>query len=180
MKKDPIEGDKTALILIFTDLDGTLLDHTTYEWDKAKPALDLCKRLYIPVILVSSKTKAEINVLRQEMDIHFPFISENGGGIFFPKEWSECVPPYTVFAENTWKWPIGTPYDLLIRGLREIRDELGWHMRGFSEMTLEEISYLTGLDLESSHGYEFPLCSCRKEGTQNYQRRAFLSSPWKK
>jgi mannosyl-3-phosphoglycerate phosphatase len=43
-------------VVIFTDLDGTLLDHETYGWEEAKPALNLCKALQVPLILVSSKT----------------------------------------------------------------------------------------------------------------------------
>lgn len=140
-------------ILIFTDLDDTLLDHTSYRWDKAEPALNLCLRSHIPVIMVSSKTCAEIVILLQEMKLSYPFISENGGGIFFPKGSFNKAPPGTVLAEKTpnlWRWSMGTPYESLVRGLQEIREELGWPIRGFSEMTTEEISHLTGLDLEGS------------------------------
>jgi mannosyl-3-phosphoglycerate phosphatase len=84
------------------------------------------------------------------MELPFFFISENGGGIFFQEEWFDKVPPGTIFAENMWKYSIGTSYDLLVKSLLEIRDESGWHLQGFSEMTLEEISHLTGLDMESS------------------------------
>ena len=72
--------------IIFTDLDGTLLDHSSYQWDRAKPALDLCQRFHVPVVLVSSKTRAEMVKLKDELGLSHPFISENGGGIFFPKE----------------------------------------------------------------------------------------------
>jgi len=136
--------------LIFTDLDGTLLDHFSYKWDGARPALKLCKDLHIPVIMVSSKTRAELDILRREMDLAFPFISENGGGIFFPREWTGKLPPGIILAENIWKLSLGTPYDQLKEGLKDIREELGWQIRGFSEMTLKEISGLTGLDSEAS------------------------------
>ncbi|MFH1490792.1 MAG: HAD-IIB family hydrolase, partial [Pseudomonadota bacterium] len=79
--------------MIFTDLDGTLLDHETYEWKEAEPALNRCKLLRIPLILVSSKTRAEINVIRNELGLTAPFISENGGGIFFPPEETHEPPP---------------------------------------------------------------------------------------
>ena len=70
--------------VVFTDLDGTLLDHDTYGWEEARPALERCKRLFIPIVLVSSKTRAEMDHLRVKLSISSPFISENGGGIFFP------------------------------------------------------------------------------------------------
>ncbi|MGD8227088.1 MAG: HAD-IIB family hydrolase [Desulfobacteraceae bacterium] len=137
-------------VVIFTDLDGTLLDHETYGWEEAKPALNLCKALQVPLILVSSKTRAEMDVLRHELGLTSPFISENGGGIFFPEEGSHPVPPDTVVEDRLWKWSLGLPYQSLVKALGEIRDELGWNIRGFSDMSLEEVSGLTGLGLESS------------------------------
>ena len=150
MKKGVSPKPLVSFVVIFTDLDGTLLDHDTYEWKEAKPALNLCKQLQVPLILVSSKTRAEMDVLRHELGLTSPFISENGGGIFFPEEGSHPVPPDAVLEDGLWKWSLGWPYDLLVKSLREIRDELGWKIRGFSDMPLEEISHLTGLDLESS------------------------------
>ncbi|MCJ7596228.1 MAG: HAD-IIB family hydrolase [Desulfobacterales bacterium] len=137
------------MFLIFTDLDGTLLDPDTYGWEEALPALDLCRRLEVPVILVSSKTRAEMDVLRNRLGLSAPFISENGGGIFFPKEGIPEAPPGTAPVGDAWKWSLGRPYDSLVNSLREIRKALGWNIRGFSDMTLEEISRVTGLDSES-------------------------------
>jgi len=133
-------------LLIFTDLDGTLLDHDTYGWEKAKPALALCRELRVPVILVSSKTRAEMNVSRLELNLDSPFISENGGGIFFPAEGALKPPPEARFAEVLWKWSLGISYPELVAALHDIRDELGWAIRGFSDMTGDEIAELTGLD----------------------------------
>ncbi len=152
MKKDGFPDGKRGypFVLIFTDLDGTLLDPISYGWEEAKPALNLCRHLHIPIILVSSKTRPEMNVLRHKMGLSFPFIVENGGGIFFPKGGVHKVPSGTILAGNIWKWSLGMPYDRIVSALREIREELGWNIRGFSEMTTEEISRLTGLDLETS------------------------------
>ena len=150
MKREMTNRDKSVLNMVFTDLDGTLLDHETYEWEKAKPGLDLCRGLGIPVIMVSSKTSAELAVLSHKIKLPFPFISENGGGVFFPKEPFFRPPNGTVLANNFWKWSLGTPYDCLVKILHEIRLELDLRLKGFSEMSLEEISEHTGLDLSGS------------------------------
>jgi mannosyl-3-phosphoglycerate phosphatase len=151
MEKDPISGKtSTPLIVIFTDLDGTLLDNDSYGWEGATPALNLCRRLHVPLILVSSKTRAEMDVIRNKLGLTYPFVSENGGGIFFPGEGPYEAPSGTVFASGIWKWSLGLPYEFLVKRLQEIRDELGWNIRGFSEMSLEEIAHLTGLDQETS------------------------------
>ena len=144
------EVSVAPVIVVFTDLDGTLLDHDTYGWDEALPALDLCKRLFVPIVLVSSKTRAEMDPLRLKLSISAPFISENGGGIFFPGD-TAVVPPSDTFLEgDLWKWSLGLPYAHLIRGLNEIRDELGWDIKGFSDMSIDDISDLTGLDKKSA------------------------------
>ena len=49
-----------------------------------------------------------------------------------------------------WQFSLGTPYGQLVASFRAIRDELGWKLRGFSDMTLQDIARLTGLDLEDS------------------------------
>ena len=136
--------------IVFTDLDGTLLDHDTYGWEDALPALDRCKRLFIPIVLVSSKTRAEMDSLRLKLSIDAPFISENGGGIFFPADTTEDPPPDAFLDGDLWKWSLGLPYVDLIRELDGIRNESGWDIKGFSDMRIDDISDLTGLDRRSA------------------------------
>src|SRR5512135_2792694 len=78
-------GTRMKKIVIFTDLDGTLLDEVNYSWSEAQPALNLIKSGATPLILCSSKTRAELEAYRVQLDNHHPFIAENGGGIFIPR-----------------------------------------------------------------------------------------------
>ncbi len=138
-------------IIIFTDLDDTLLDHVSYRWEMAEPALEFCKKLGIPVIPVSSKTRAEIEKIHKAMGLHTPFISENGGGVFFPQDFFEDDPGRGFIKTGSlWKLELGTPYEILARSLKEIGCELNMDLRGFSNMTLKEVSWLTGLSEEDS------------------------------
>ena len=144
------EVPASPFFIIFSDLDGTLLDNDTYGWKDSEPALDLCRRLCFPVILVSSKTRAEMEKIVRELSISAPFISENGGGIFWPSKTREKPPTGVCLDQGLWRLSLGSSYTHLTESLREIRDELGWRIRGFSDMTVEEISRLTGLDIERS------------------------------
>jgi mannosyl-3-phosphoglycerate phosphatase len=76
-------------IIVFTDLDGTLLDYRNYSFEKALPALELIKQKNIPLVICSSKTRSEIEYYRKKLSNDHPFISENGGGIFIPKDYFE-------------------------------------------------------------------------------------------
>jgi mannosyl-3-phosphoglycerate phosphatase len=69
------------MVLVFSDLDGTLLDHDTYDYTPAREALDFLKKHAVPLVLVSSKTMPEMKILHEEMGLECPYIFENGGGI---------------------------------------------------------------------------------------------------
>ncbi|TCS39995.1 HAD-IIB family hydrolase [Reinekea marinisedimentorum] len=71
--------------VVYTDLDGTLLDHDNYSYQAALPALERLNESGIPVVPVTSKTRAEIEPLCHELKLNAPFIVENGAAIFIPK-----------------------------------------------------------------------------------------------
>lgn len=50
-------------LLIFTDLDGSRLDHTDYSYEGALPALDRIARVGWPLVFVTSKTRVEVEPL---------------------------------------------------------------------------------------------------------------------
>lgn len=163
---------KTPSFIIFTDLDGTLLDNDTYEWEEALPAINLCKNHSIPVILASSKTRAEISLLSRGMSLSDPFISENGGGIFFQNKSFPEIPEEVSFDNGLWRFSLGMQYSLLVKKLHEIRDDLGIDIKGFSDMSIEEISEHTGLDMESARlaslrEYDEPFVINEKEAINN-------------
>ncbi len=72
------------MYLVFSDLDGTLLDHDTYDYTPALEGLEVLKKHAVPLVMVSSKTLPEMKILHEEMNLEAPFIFENGGGIFWP------------------------------------------------------------------------------------------------
>jgi len=135
-------------ILIFTDLDGTLLDDQTYDFKPALPALRLIHSLKIPLILVSSKTRAEIESLRKRLSLDSLFIAENGGGIFFPATFKlpKEHPHKRVNAHKAIF--IGRPIEEVLEKTRRLKEDFDF--KGFSEMPPEEIASLTGLKLEQA------------------------------
>ena len=72
-------------LLVFSDLDGTLIDHHSYDWSPAMPALAALGSIGAGVVLASSKTAAEIDLLRRDMGLEdWPAIVENGPGCCQP------------------------------------------------------------------------------------------------
>jgi mannosyl-3-phosphoglycerate phosphatase family protein len=135
--------------IIVTDLDGTLLDGESYSFEAAQPALDLVRRFGIPLILCSSKTRAEIEVYRRRLSNEHPFIAENGGGIYLPGGYfpaavrGEELDGYEVIA-------LGLPYTQVRRSFEQLRRDLQVPVRGFGDMTEEEVATVTGLSKEEA------------------------------
>ena len=130
--------------VIFSDLDGTLLHPRTYSWEKARPALDAVHRKGVPLVLVTSKTRAEAEIWRERLDNRHPFIVENGGGIFIPQGYF----PFPVggdLRDGYHVITLGMPYDAVRKRFTELRERLGARVRGFGDMTAEEVADLTGL-----------------------------------
>ena len=56
-------------LLVFSDLDGSLLDIHTYAWQPAMPWLDKLQDFQVPLILCSSKTAAEMQDIQQDLGL---------------------------------------------------------------------------------------------------------------
>jgi len=104
--------------LVFTDLDGTLLDRRTYSWEAARPALEQLQRHGIPCVLVTSKTRAEVAFWRCLFQNREFFIVENGASVFIPKGYFPFEVP-GVFRRSNFEVEWGTPYGGLVATLKE-------------------------------------------------------------
>ncbi|MFT6897460.1 MAG: mannosyl-3-phosphoglycerate phosphatase [Paraglaciecola sp.] len=137
-------------LLVFTDMDGTLMDHYTYSYDAAIPMLEQLKRLGIPVIPTTSKTFAELTVLRKDIGLPGPFITENGAAVFIPKGFLPDQPGDTKSVGDYWlkEFTLGKEHwlGILQQGGAQFVDLF----QQFSTMTTAQISLATGLDSSSA------------------------------
>lgn len=70
--------------LMYTDVDGTLLDFHTYSMEKSMEGIELLKQNNIPLVPVSSKTFAEMKEIMDNAGLYNHFAFENGCGIAIP------------------------------------------------------------------------------------------------
>ncbi|WP_164880825.1 HAD-IIB family hydrolase [Aestuariirhabdus litorea] len=140
-----ISGQRATLI--FSDLDGCLIDHDGYGY--AASAQTLAElRTRVPIILNSSKTFAEVEQWQQELALDTPFIFENGSAIAFPLHWSPSLPASAYPYRNRLVISLAGPRELLLHRLSALAND--YRFQGFYNMSVEEVVSHTGLDTESA------------------------------
>lgn len=156
----------TGNVVIFTDLDATLLDHRTYSYRAALPVLRRVKKKGIPVIICTSKTRAETEAVAGKLGLRHPFIVENGGAIFipdgyFPDSYYRLAGLKAFKKDHYRVIQLGTDYRCLRSALKKIEKQVAKKLIGFGDLSADEIAVLTGLgskeaELASRREYDEP------------------------
>ena len=128
--------------LVFTDLDGTLLNHNDYSFADALEALSYLKNNSIPLIIVTSKTFSEVKTLQKKLDITCPFIVENGAGIFLPAD--SVLAQNIPYQNRHIKISKAQSYLELRLFFKTLQEK--YPLKGFGDMSVDEVMKLTDLD----------------------------------
>lgn len=140
-----LETQSKPVLLIFTDLDGTLLNQDDYDYQAALPQLERLKQAQIPVIPVTSKTRAEVEHLRQAVGLTEPFIVENGSGVFIP----QAEARFDIAETMDWGiyrlLQLGCTYAEARAALGRIAQALELKLIGFGDMAVADVVERTGL-----------------------------------
>lgn len=122
-------GSAARAVVVFTDLDGTLMDHDSYAVAPAKPALDALAARSIPVVPVTSKTRAELVPLMARLGLSGAAIAENGAVIMHADGSVDAADTRTKIAAALAALP------------KNVRDAVVC----FCDMEVEQIAAATGL-----------------------------------
>lgn len=138
-------------------MDGTLLDDK-YSFEDASEALDKINSKEVPLVLCSSKTRAEIESYRERLDNKDPFIVEDGGAIFIPEGYFSVEFEHTFKAGNYYVIEIGCEYAILREFLMKLKKEFP-EVKGFGDMTTTKLMEDSGLSsvhakLAKQRGYD--------------------------
>lgn len=136
---------RASSLLVFTDMDGTLLDHHDYSFEAARPALQRLKDLGIPVIPVTSKTRAELMPLMKQLALHGPFVVENGAGIYIPKGFFAQQPAGTQAVDDLWCYAQVPPRAHWLQVLNQLKLNFVDAFTHFSQMGVSGVQAATGL-----------------------------------
>ena len=124
---------ENSSLWVVSDVDGTLMDHS-YDLTPAKETIKLLQELSIPVILCTSKTAAEVKVIRKQLNLTDPYIVENGAAIYgesLKKVNGEII--------------LGEKYEILENILSSISNEINYDLQPLNNISDQQATELTGL-----------------------------------
>ncbi len=124
---------ENSSLWVVSDVDGTLMDHS-YDLTPAKETIKLLQKLSIPVILCTSKTAAEVKVIRKQLNLTDPYIVENGAAIY--GESLKRVNGEIILGEK---------YIILENILSSISNEINYDLVPLNNISDKAATELTGL-----------------------------------
>ncbi len=136
--------------IIFTDLDGTLLDHYDYSFTQAEETLQKLRDDHIPVIPNTSKTYSELLELRKALDLDGPFIVENGAAIYIPVGYFPHQPLDTIKRGDFWVKSLVNSRNHWLSLLSNVPEVFTPLFTSMSAMTVDEIADATGLECDGA------------------------------
>lgn len=149
-KAPTLSSMKQKQWLIFTDMDGSLLDHHNYHFDEAVPTLQVLEAHHIPVIPVTSKTQAEVELLRDSLNNSHPFIVENGAAVFIPTGYFKQQPADTIEKNGYWIKEFVEPRSRWQSLIDAIRPRYQGEFKTFAEAGIDGIIAMTGLNVHAA------------------------------
>jgi mannosyl-3-phosphoglycerate phosphatase len=132
--------------VIFTDLDGTLLNES-YSFKEVQSTINQLQAAGVKIVFCSSKTRSEIEYYKEKLDIKDPFVSENGAAIFVPKDHFKQIQSCTRETRQYYVIELGIPYSIIRQAFERIKTSCDCSMVGFGDMTPEEIAEDSGLSV---------------------------------
>mgnify|MGYP001823059038 CR=1 FL=1 len=131
--------------LVVTDLDGSLLDHHSYDYGPAEPAMTALEASGIPLVLASSKTRAEIRALRDALGNRHPYIVENGAAVVLPDGYLPSLPAVAKRDGDEWVCAFAPPRAHWLAVLDDLRDSFAGEFENFAHGGVDWIVERTGL-----------------------------------
>jgi mannosyl-3-phosphoglycerate phosphatase family protein len=133
------------VLVIITDLDGTLLDERTYTPGPAAAVIARILAAGVTLVCCSSKTRAEIEALQPTLGLSGPFICENGGALWVPEHWPARRPAPDAGRSRWQRIELGRPYGEVVAIVRKAAASAGVGVQGFADMSVLEVAGFCGL-----------------------------------
>jgi mannosyl-3-phosphoglycerate phosphatase family protein len=148
-RQPPVQPDGAAppRIVVVTDIEGSLLEPGTRSRPEERAALELLAARGIPLVINSSRTRAEIERLRQSLQLRTPFLSENGSALFLPHGVLGFTPERARPTVGGFVLEFGKRYHDVVDVLRTTCRELSIEIVCFAELSIEAVAQELGVKI---------------------------------
>lgn len=138
--------------IVLTRLEGCLLDPQTNSYGAARQALAALERRSIPLLLISHWTRAQVDKIRQQLQLRDPFVVEAGTVIYIPEHYfpASILDEHWSLQADFFRRAAGLPYQDLRQSLGQVRSQLQVDLVGFGDWTAEELAMTYGFTVEDA------------------------------
>lgn len=134
-------------LVVFANLDCVLFERGSASSDPARQTVTALAVHHVPLVLCSSRTRAEIELVQQKLGLSHPFISENGSAVYIPPGYFPQPPATAVVRSGYHVIETGVPYRDVVSTLHRLARQLHVGVESFSQMSVEEVARAYGLSL---------------------------------
>lgn len=131
-------------LVVFSDVDGVLADPANAS---VASAVSLLARERVPLVLCSSRTRAEIEHIAKALGSRHPFVCEHGDALFVPRGYFPFEVPNAREVAGYDAIEFGRSYGAVVEALGRAAARTSVKVRGFNDMSVEEVAEECGLPL---------------------------------
>lgn len=154
-------------LVVFSDVDRVLLKPGGSAFTEAAKALKRLGSEAAPLVLCSSRTRAEIEAIQQQLGISHPFVCESGAAVFVPAGYFGFDVPNARDLAGYQAVEFGWPYAEVVQTLHRSAERLRIQIVGFSAMSVEEVA----------RDCHLPLLQARLAKLRQYSERFRILDP---
>jgi mannosyl-3-phosphoglycerate phosphatase len=140
---------KPNRLVVVSDVDGCILDDR-YSHAGSASAIDLLNALSVPLVLCSSKTRAELQRLRGELRVDAPYIIENGAALYVPHATFPFAVPGCEVRVGEDVIEFAKPQSAVTESLKQLARKESVSIVCFSDMSIDTVSRECGLSLSDA------------------------------
>jgi mannosyl-3-phosphoglycerate phosphatase len=131
-------------LIIFTGIDEVLSSTAQSDYQSITAVVQDLEQQNIPLIPVTSKTRAEVADWLERFDLINPFIVERGSGIFIHQKDRRFTALKTTSIDHYHLHQLGYSYTEARAALKVVQEEINKILRGFGDLDEENIQSLIG------------------------------------
>jgi mannosyl-3-phosphoglycerate phosphatase len=127
-------------VVVFADVDGILRDPSATAIGRASEAASMLRDEQVAIVLCSLRTRAELELLQQEIGLCEPFVAEGGAAVFLPSHYFGFHVPCARDVAGYRAIEFGESYATVVRVLRSAARRRSVRIEGFSDMSVEAVA----------------------------------------